>query len=131
MTLLSPEQLERRLRDIGAERYHHLHPFHRMLHEGRCTKGQVQAWALNRYHYQSIIPIKDAHLIARSTDRELRRAWRERLVDHDGQGEAEGGIVRWLRLTDGLGLDREYVTSEAGVLPATRFAAGAYVQFVR
>jgi coenzyme PQQ biosynthesis protein C len=34
-------------------------------------------------------------------------------------------------LTDGLGLDRDYVVSLAGLLPATRFAVEAYVHFVR
>lgn len=129
--LLSPAELEMRLRAIGARRYHRAHPFHHMLHGGRCTKGQVQAWALNRYYYQAKIPQKDAGLIARCDDPELRREWRERLVDHDGEAGIEGGIARWLKLTDGLGLDRDYVTSLRGLLPATRFAVDAYVNFVR
>jgi coenzyme PQQ biosynthesis protein C len=78
-----------------------------------------------------MIPIKDASLIARCEDSAVRRIWRSRLVDHDGEHEGDGGIARWLKLTDGLGLDREYVTSLRGVLPATRFAAEAYVHFVR
>jgi coenzyme PQQ biosynthesis protein C len=131
MKLLPPDQLEAALRDIGARRYHRLHPFHGLLHGGKCTKGQVQAWALNRYYYQSMIPIKDASLIARCDDSAIRRAWRARLIDHDGEGEDDGGIARWLRLTDGLGLDRAYVTSLRGLLPATRFAVDAYVRFVR
>jgi coenzyme PQQ biosynthesis protein C len=129
--LLTEDELETRLRDIGARRYHRLHPFHHLLHGGKCTKGQVQAWALNRYYYQAMIPIKDANLIARCEDSDLRRAWRSRLVDHDGEAPNEGGIARWLALTDGLGLDRDYVVSERGLLPATRFAVDAYVHFVR
>jgi coenzyme PQQ biosynthesis protein C len=131
MKLLSPEELERALRDIGAKRYHRLHPFHAMLHGGKCSKGQVQAWALNRYYYQAMIPIKDASLIARCEDSAVRREWRSRLVDHDGEREGEGGIARWLKLTDGLGLERSYVTSLRGLLPGTRFAVEAYVNFVR
>ena len=131
MNLLSPDELEARLREIGATRYHRLHPFHKLLHGGKCTKGQVQAWALNRYYYQSMIPVKDASLIARCPDSETRRVWRSRLVDHDGDKKGEGGIARWLRLTDGLQLDRDYVVSLRGVLPATRFAVDAYVHFVR
>src|SRR5262249_52370964 len=100
------------------------------LHGGMCTKGQVQAWALNRYYYQAMIPVKDASLIARCLDADVRREWRSRLVDHDGSAAGEGGIARWLKLTDGLGLDRDYVTSLAGLLPATRFAVEAYVHFV-
>ena len=111
--------MEAALREIGHERYHNLHPFHRLLHTGRLSKGQVQAWALNRYLYQSRIPRKDAALLARCEDADLRRAWLVRILDHDGNMGAEGGIVRWLHLCEGLGLDPGYVESEAGALPAT------------
>ena len=131
MKLLSPDELEAALRDIGARRYHRLHPFHGLLHGGKCSKGQVQAWALNRYYYQAMIPIKDASLIARCEDSAVRREWRSRLVDHDGEHHGDGGIARWLKLTDGLGLDRDYVMSLRGLLPGTRFAVDAYVSFVR
>ena len=130
MKLLSPDELEAALRTIGAQRYHRLHPFHHLLHGGKCSKGQVQAWALNRYYYQAMIPVKDAGLIARCRDSDIRREWRRRLVDHDGAQAGEGGIARWLKLTDGLGLDRAYVVSLAGILPATKFAVDAYVHFV-
>ena len=129
--LLSPEELERRLRDVGARRYHNLHPFHKLLHGGKLSFGQVQAWALNRYYYQAMIPMKDSAILARMEDPELRRVWRQRIVDHDGEHEGEGGIARWLKLTDGVSLDRDYVTSLRGLLPATRFAVDAYVHFVR
>ena len=131
MKLLSPGELEAALRDIGERRYHRLHPFHGLLHGGKCSKSQVQAWALNRYYYQAMIPIKDASLIARCEDSAVRREWRSRLVDHDGEREGDGGIARWLKLTDSLGLDRDYVTSLRGLLPGTRFAVEAYVRFVR
>jgi coenzyme PQQ biosynthesis protein C len=131
LKLLSADELETRLREIGATRYHRLHPFHKLLHTGKCSKGQVQAWALNRYYYQAMIPVKDAGLIARCPDPEIRREWRNRLVDHDGERAGEGGIARWLKLTDGLQLDRDYVVSLQGLLPATRFAVDAYVHFVR
>jgi coenzyme PQQ biosynthesis protein C len=129
--LLSPDGLERRLREIGAERYHNRHPFHHLLHSGKLNKGQVQAWALNRYCYQSHIPLKDASLMGRANDPELRRHWRQRLADHDGEASGEGGIARWLILTEDLGLSRDYVMSERGALPATKFAVEAYVHFVR
>jgi coenzyme PQQ biosynthesis protein C len=129
--LLSPEGLEARLREIGAERYHDRHPFHHLMRDGKLARGQVQAWALNRYYYQARIPAKDAHLVARLPTPGLRREWRRRLIDHDGDSEVTGGIARWLRLCDGLGLDRDYVTSTAGLLPTTRFAVDAYVNFVR
>ena len=129
-TLLTPEDLEARLQQIGAERYHSRHPFHHLLHGGELSKGQVSAWALNRYCYQATIPRKDAALLSRLHDRELRREWIHRILDHDGTGDDPGGIERWLVLTDGLGLDRTYVTSMAGALPATRFAVEAYLRFV-
>jgi pyrroloquinoline-quinone synthase len=131
LNLQTADELEAMLRRIGAERYHIHHPFHRLLHTGRLSKGQVQAWALNRYCYQSHIPMKDAALISRVNDRELRREWLVRILDHDGLGEQEGGIMRWLRLCEGLGLEREYVRSLEGILPGTKFAVEAYLRFVR
>ncbi|MCC6919212.1 MAG: pyrroloquinoline-quinone synthase PqqC [Alphaproteobacteria bacterium] len=129
--LLNPAEFEAALRAIGAERYHDKHPFHRLLHSGRLNKAQVQAWALNRYVYQAHIPIKDAALIARCPDSALRKAWRSRLADHDGDDTRPGGIARWLKMTDALGLDRELVTSMRAALPGTLFAVEAYVRFVR
>ena len=90
--MLSPEQLEAALREIGRTRYHNNHPFHGLLHSGKLNKGQVQAWALNRYYYQSIIPMKDAAILARSSDSEFRRAWRQRIIDHDGTEDAPDGV---------------------------------------
>ena len=130
-TLLSADELEAALRAVGAERYHNRHPFHQLLHGGKLNRRQVQAWALNRYYYQRQIPIKDATLMSRLPTAELRRAWRARLVDHDGDGVAPGGIERWLKLAEGVGLDRAYVESTDGILPSTRFAVDAYVHFVR
>ena len=127
----SAEQLEAQLRHIGATRYHSLHPFHKLLHGGKLNKGQVQAWALNRYYYQSSIPLKDAVVISRFRDRATRIEWRHRIEDHDGAIGTEGGIDRWLKLTEGLGLDTAHVESAEGILAATRFAVDAYVHFVR
>jgi pyrroloquinoline-quinone synthase len=129
--LLTPDELEVELRAIGAVRYHHLHPFHKLLHGGKLTKPQVQAWALNRYYYQVMIPIKDAHALTHLPTAELRREWRRRIIDHDGDREGTGGIERWLKLAEGVGLDRAYVASTEGILPGTRFAVEAYVNFVR
>ncbi|MBY0393856.1 MAG: pyrroloquinoline-quinone synthase PqqC [Novosphingobium sp.] len=136
MTLLSPDDLEAQLRKTGAERYHNRHPFHRLLHDGKLNRGQVQAWALNRYYYQASIPIKDAGLMARLDTVELRREWRRRIEDHDGRSDGmggwePGGIERWLKLVDGVGLDRKIVESTAQILPETRFAVDAYIHFVR
>jgi pyrroloquinoline-quinone synthase len=128
--LLSPTALEAAIRAVGAERYHDKHPFHKMLHGGALNKGQVQAWALNRYCYQEAVPRKDAAFMSRAHDRQLRREWIHRIHDHDGLDEEAGGIERWLTLTDGLGLSRDYVTSRRGALAATKFAVEAYVRFV-
>lgn len=127
--LLSPDAFEAALRAVGAARYHNLHPFHVRLHGGKARRSEVQAWALNRYCYQSMIPIKDATVLARMDDSSVRREWRHRLEDHDGVAPGDGGIERWLKLTDSLGFSRGYVTSTQGILPATRFAVEAYVHF--
>jgi pyrroloquinoline-quinone synthase len=126
----APAELETALRQLGEQRYHVHHPFHRLLHAGELNKGQVQAWALNRFCYQAAIPRKDAALIARTDDPALRREWRRRLVDHDGDAPGDGGVARWLKLAEGLDLDVEAVRGQDLALPATRFACEAYVRFV-
>jgi pyrroloquinoline-quinone synthase len=128
---LSVEELRARLRQVGEERYHHRHPFHLMMHEGELSRGQLQAWALNRYYYQSRIPIKDAIILSRSEDAEFRRAWSKRVLDHDGDATHEGGIERWIRLAEATGLDRERVVSCQEVLPGVRYAVDAYLDLVR
>src|SRR5207245_8536941 len=116
----APAELEARLRAIGPERYHHRHPFHQLMHEGKLTRGQLQAWALNRYYYQSVIPIKDAIILSRSEDAAFRRAWRKRIIDHDGDGTAPGGLGTRILLAEATGLGPERVVAAGEVLPAVR-----------
>jgi pyrroloquinoline-quinone synthase len=121
-----------RLREEGARRYHDEHPFHRRMHDGTLGRAELQRWVLNRYYYQTRIPIKDALILAKSEDPAFRRAWIERIHDHDGVGGVdEGGLSRWWRLGDAVGLDREEMRSCRSVLPGVRFACDAYVHFVR
>src|SRR5882762_415694 len=129
--LLTLDELRAQLRAVGEERYHHKHPFHLLMHEGKLSRGQLQAWALNRYYYQSIIPIKDSIILSRGPDPVFRRAWRKRVVDHDGDATSEGGIKRWLKLAEAAGLSAEQVRSGKGILPATRFAVNEYLNIVR
>lgn len=128
--LLSADELTLRLRQVGKERYHHQHPFHLRMHEGLLTRGQLQAWALNRYYYQSRIPNKDALILARADDSSFRRAWRKRIVDHDGSETQPGGIEKWVRLAEATGLAPERVISCREVLPAIRYAVDAYLELV-
>ncbi|HUB03220.1 MAG TPA: pyrroloquinoline-quinone synthase PqqC [Terriglobales bacterium] len=128
---LTFDELKTALRQVGAERYHHQHPFHVLMHEGKLTRGQLQAWALNRYYYQSIIPIKDSIILSRSTDPAFRRAWRKRILDHDGDETRNGGILRWIKLAEATGLDRDRVIRAEGILPATRFIGNEYLNLVR
>jgi pyrroloquinoline-quinone synthase len=129
--LLSFDELRAQLRAVGEERYHHKHPFHLLMHDGWLSREQLQAWALNRYYYQSTIPIKDAIILSRGTDPEFRRAWRKRVIDHDGDGASEGGIKRWLKLAEATGLNPDQVRAGTGILPATRFAVNEYLNIVR
>jgi len=129
--LLNFDGLRAQIRAVGEERYHHQHPFHLMMHEGRLSRGQLQAWSLNRYYYQSMIPIKDSIILSRGPDPVFRRAWRKRVVDHDGDATSEGGIKRWLKLAEATGLDAETVRAGTGILPATRFAVNEYLNIVR
>jgi pyrroloquinoline-quinone synthase len=128
--LLSEADFVAGFHTIGAERYHHRHPFHLLMHEGKLSRGQLQAWALNRYYYQEHIPLKDAAILARSEDPAFRIAWRKRIIDHDGDGSKPGGIEKWLKLVEATGLAREAALHGEGILPATRFAVQAYIQFV-
>ena len=128
---LSRDAFEARLRQIGADRYHDKHPFHRRLHGGECSPDEVRAWVINRWMYQSRIPMKDAAFLSRVEDPQLRRVWRSRIEDHDGGVTEGGGIRRWLALASAVGLDPDYVASGRGAMPATRFAVDAYVRFVR
>jgi pyrroloquinoline-quinone synthase len=130
----SREEFEQRLRERGRA-YHIHHPFNRMLNEGRATPEQVRGWVANRFCYQLAIPLKDAAILANCPDREVRRGWVQRILDHDGfeLGDVrdEGGIEAWLRLADAVGLPREEVLDERHVAPAVRFAVDAYVSFAR
>ncbi len=131
--LLKFEELRAQFLAVGEERYHHKHPFHLLMHEGRLSRGQLQAWALNRYYYQSIIPIKDSIILSRGSDPAFRRAWRKRIIDHDGDAitNNDGGIRRWLKLAEATGLEAEQVRAGTGILPATRFAVNEYLNIVR
>jgi pyrroloquinoline-quinone synthase len=132
-SVLTLDELRAALRAVGEERYHHKHPFHLLMHEGRLNRGQLQAWALNRYYYQATIPIKDSIILSRGTDPAFRRAWRKRVIDHDGDGTLsnEGGIKRWLKLAEAAGLNPNDVRDGTGILPATRFAVNEYLNIVR
>lgn len=129
--LLSLEELRAQFQTVGEERYHHKHPFHLLMHEGKLSRGQLQAWALNRYYYQSVIPIKDSIILSRGPDSVFRRAWRKRVIDHDGDATSEGGIKRWIKLAEATGLDAAGVRRGTGILPATRFAVNEYLNIVR
>jgi pyrroloquinoline-quinone synthase len=129
--LLTVDEFKESLFRIGHERYHHRHPFHLLMHKGELTRVQLQAWALNRYYYQSQIPVKDAIILSRSDDPAFRRAWRKRILDHDGVDGQPGGIEKWIKLAEATGLSAEIVVSARGILPGVRFAVDAYLNLVR
>jgi pyrroloquinoline-quinone synthase len=101
------------------------------MNGGGLTREQVQGWVYNRYYYQLSIPLKDAALMSNCPDREVRREWIQRILDHDGRQGDEGGIEAWLRLGEAVGLERDEVTSLRHVLPGVRHAVDAYVNFAR
>ena len=130
----SREAFEQRLRERGRA-YHIHHPFNRMLNDGRATAEQVRGWVANRFCYQLAIPLKDAAILSNCDDREVRRGWVQRILDHDGFElgglRDDGGIEAWLRLADAVGLSRDEVQDQRHVVPAVRFAVDAYVNFAR
>lgn len=124
------EEFEQQLR--AKEKYYHInHPFHILMNSGKLDKPAIQGWVANRFYYQISIPIKDAAILANCRDREVRREWIQRIIDHDGTRGDEGGIEAWLRLGEAVGLTREELWSEEHVLPGVRFAIDAYVNFAR
>lgn len=126
----SHEEFEAQLRSLG--RFYHIHhPFQVKMNRGELTREQVRGWAANRFYYQLKIPQKDAALMANCPDREVRRRWIQRILDHDGSGEESGGIETWIRLGEACGMDRETIVSQREVLPGVRFAVEAYENFVR
>jgi pyrroloquinoline-quinone synthase len=127
---VNARDFEARLRRVGAERYHHLHPFNVAMHEGRLSPEALRCWVRNRYYYQTRIPIKDGILLAKAEDPAFRRGWIGRIHDHDGRRPGEGGLERWLDLAEAVGLERAEVASLRGVHPRARDACDAYVRFV-
>jgi pyrroloquinoline-quinone synthase len=75
--------------------------------------------------------VKDSAILANMPDREERRQWIRRILDHDGTQGDEGGIEAWLRLGEAVGLARDEIRSLRHVLPGVRFAVDAYVNFAR
>lgn len=130
MTTAIDAPIVERLRAL-RDRYHDRHPFHVALVEGRLNVAQVRAWIANRYYYQKMIPVKDAHVLARLPTPEQRRVWITRILDHDGTGGSTGGTEKWVALARAAGLDDATVRSERLVAPAARFAVDAYVAFAR
>jgi len=126
----SKDEFRQALYDKG--RFYHIHhPFQVAMNSGKSSKEQIRGWVANRFYYQTSIPIKDAAILANCNERNVRRHWVQRILDHDGYGASEGGIEAWLRLGESVGLDREELLSEEHVLPGVRFACDAYVNFAR
>ncbi|MEZ5650477.1 MAG: pyrroloquinoline-quinone synthase PqqC [Burkholderiaceae bacterium] len=128
--VLSPSAFEAALRS-RMRRYHIHHPYHRMMAGGELNPEQIRGWVANRFYYQVTIPRKDAALMANCPDRETRRLWIQRIIDHDGDDQEEGGIEAWLRLGIACGLERDEMLTMKHVLPGVRFAVDAYYNFVR
>ena len=126
----SEQEFEAQLRALGVS-YHIHHPFNLLLNAGKASREQIQSWVANRFYYQVSIPRKDAAIVSNCDDREVRRIWVKRVLDHDGYADDPGGIEAWLRLAEAVGLKRRDVESLDDVLPGVRFAVDAYVHFAR
>jgi pyrroloquinoline-quinone synthase len=127
---LAPAELTAALRTFSGS-YYANHPFHQLMHEGRLTKRQLQGWVANRLAYQRAIPRKDAAILSNCPESDVRRAWLQRIVDHDGTEAGSGGIEMWIRLGEALGVPRDEMEDERHVLPGVRFATEAYVTFCK
>jgi coenzyme PQQ biosynthesis protein C len=93
------------------------------MNSGKLTREQIQGWVFNRFYYQTAIPVKDAAILSNMPDRDHRRQWITRILDHDGTQGDEGGIEAWLTLGEGLwACKRETSTSQVMCCPGVRFA---------
>lgn len=126
----SREEFEQKLRD--KEKYYHInHEFHVLMNSGQLEKPAIQGWVANRFYYQTAIPVKDAAIMSNCWDRDVRRGWVQRILDHDGYAGEAGGIEAWLALGEAVGLDREDLLSHRLLLPGVKFAIDAYINFAR
>jgi len=116
-----------RLRAEGLARYHHQHPFNVRMHSGTLSRDEIRCWVANRYYYQTRIPIKDALIVAKSSDHAFRASWGRRVDDHEGAG---AGLDQWRRLGEAVGIEREDLVSCRRVLPGVRAACDGYVELV-
>ena len=127
---LSPDALEAALRSFHGS-YYMQHPFHQLMYEGKLTRRQFQGWVANRLAYQRVVPRKDAAILSNCPDATVRREWIQRIIDHDGTRQGEGGIELWIRLGEALGVPREEMDDERHVLPSVRLICESYVTFCR
>lgn len=129
--LLSEKQFVAQLETVGELKYHDKHPFHQRMHAGKLTKNEMQCWIANRFYYQKCLPIKDALVMAKLPERADRIRWRERIIDHDGVSENDGGINAWLQFGQAAGIPAQDLLDGKHLLPGAVFAVDAYVNFCR
>ena len=138
------QRLQAALQTLGDAKYHHRHPFNLLMHAGRLTASDLRLWVANRYYYQTRIPIKDALIVAKSEDPHFRRAWLQRIIDHDGPSERttppeasnhrevpRGGLKLWQELGRACGIRKEDLDAHRWVIPAARQVCDEYVELVR
>ena len=129
--LWSREEFLERLREVGTQAYHHLHPFHVQMNQGTLDRESNKRWVANRFYYQRCLPMKDAAILSNCPIQEVRRNWMKRILNHDGYGGQEGGIEKWIRLGIACGISREAMTDERHVRSGVRFSVDAYLNFAR
>ncbi len=130
MTPWSADEFTAQLRQVGQDKYHDKHPFHRLMNDGHLNENQLRVWCLNRLYYQRTIPVKDAILLSKIPHRHIRQRWIQRIIDHDGTPDKPGGIEKWLRLGEAMGLSRDTDLIDERLLPGTVYAVDAYTRFV-
>ena len=127
---MAPSEFEASLRAKGAATTSTIRST--MPDAGRASREQIRGWVANRFYYQITIPIKDAAVLANCPDREVRREWVQRILDHDGDARRARAASKpgcaWARPS---GWTARKSSSQELVLPGVRFAVDAYVNFAR
>ncbi len=106
------------------------HPLMELLHQGRLSRKQLQAWVVNRFYFQKSVPIKDAIILSKCPEMDVRRMWITRLLKREGLQRDVGDVDGWIALAAAAGVDKDKLLS-AKFLPGVRFAVDSYVNFAR
>jgi pyrroloquinoline-quinone synthase len=135
MTMPSGEQWDRetfiaRLQEAGEGKGKNGHSLLADIEAGSATPAAVKRWIAGRYYYQTLLPRQDALITANCPVRDVRRAWVERIMEHDGRRADQGGIGAWLQLGEAAGVTRRDLEEHRNLPQAARETVDEQLELV-